>query len=330
MTQEVRIGLVGAGRIAASHAAALQKVPGVTFAAVVEPNDEAREAVTSEFGVPGFKSHEDSGFADACDAAIVSAPPVFHTQIAIDLMSNGLDLLVEKPFAINPDAARQMLAVANQLDRVIAVASKYRYSPDVRAAKRMIDEGLIGRVDTANVTFSSVFDPTARWHAIRSISGGGVISDNAPHAADLIRYVLGPIEEVAASEGPRRPGLEVEDEATLLFVTETAEVMTYLSWRRQMTAPYLEVIGDRGSIRLDWGSSMVRANGEDRQFGNGFDRVAAFQGNLLGFLASVHRHDTPAGAKTDAMAAVLVVDGLYRSLASGEVERVAAPMKVSA
>jgi predicted dehydrogenase len=122
----------------------------------------------------------------------------------------------------------------------------------------------------------------------------------------------------------------VEDEATLLFVTETAEVMTYLSWRRQMTAPYLEVIGDRGSIRLDWGSSVVRANGEERQFGNGFDRVAAFQGNLLGFLASVQRHDTPAGAKTDAMAAVLVVDGLYKSLASGEVERVAAPMKVSA
>lgn len=330
MKATVRIGLVGAGRIATTHAAAIHNVPGAVLSAIAEPNPAAREAVTSQWGVPGFTAHDEAGFSELCDVAIVAAPPVFHTQIAIDLMTAGLDLLVEKPFAIDVESAKRMLASADEHGRVIAVASKYRYSPDVREARRMVEEGVVGNIQSAEITFSSEFDPCERWHAIPSISGGGVISDNAPHAADLVRYVLGPIEEVAASEGPRRPGLEVEDEATLLLVTPLVEVMTYLSWRRHIAAPYLKVIGDQGVLKLDWKSTDLIRPGEVTQIGTGFDRMRAFQSNLTNFLESVARRDLPSGARADAIAAVEVVIGLYRSLASGAVERVMAPLSVSA
>ena len=87
MKDVLRIGLVGAGRISASHGAAINNVPGAVLAAIAEPNLVAREAVTSQWNVPGFAAHDDAGFAELCDVAIVAAPPVFHTQIAIDLMS---------------------------------------------------------------------------------------------------------------------------------------------------------------------------------------------------------------------------------------------------
>ena len=330
MKDVLRIGLVGAGRISASHGAAINNVPGAVLAAIAEPNPAARQAVTSQWGVPGFAAHDEAGFAELCDVAIVAAPPVFHTQIAIDLMGAGLDLLVEKPFAIDIESARQMLTAADEHARVIAVASKYRYSPDVREARRLVEEGAIGKIQSAEVTFSSEFDPIERWHAIPSISGGGVISDNAPHAADLVRYVLGPIEQVAASEGPRRPGLVVEDEATLLLVTPLVEVMAYLSWRRHIAAPYLRVIGDQGTLNLDWKSSELIRPEEVTQIGSGFDRMRAFQANLSNFLESVSRRDLPSGARADAIAAVEVVAGLYRSLGSGAVESVMSPLSVSA
>lgn len=330
MKDALRIGLVGAGRIAATHVAAINNVAGGVLAAIAEPDPAAREALASQWGVPGFAAHDEPGFSELCDVAIVAAPPVFHTRIAIDLMSAGLDLLVEKPFAIDVASARMMLAAADEFSRVIAVASKYRYSPDVREARRIVEEGSLGKIQSAEVTFSSEFDPIERWHAIPSISGGGVISDNAPHAADLVRYVLGPIEEVAASEGPRRPGLVVEDEATLLLITPMVEVMTYLSWRRQIAAPYLRVVGEQGVLELDWKSTELIRPGEVTQIGTGFDRMRAFQTNLTDFLGSVARRDLPSGARTDAIAAVDVVVALYRSLASGAVERVTAPLSVSA
>ena len=326
---DIRIGLVGAGRIASTHSAAINNVPGAVLSAIAEPNPEAREAVASHWGVPGFSSHDAPGFSDLCDVAIVATPPAFHTRIAIDLMNAGLDLLVEKPFAIDIESASLMLEAADTFDRVIAVASKYRYSPDVREARRLIDEGAIGKIQQAEVTFSSEFDPGERWHAIPSISGGGVISDNAPHAADLVRYVLGPIEAVAASEGPRRPGLEVEDEATLLLVTPTVEVLTYLSWRRHIAAPYFRLIGDHGALNLDWKSTELTRRGEVSTIGTGFDRMRAFQANLTNFLESVARRDLPTGARSDAMAAVEVVGGLYASLTSGVLERIRAPLSVT-
>jgi predicted dehydrogenase len=330
MKDTVRIGLVGAGRIATTHAAAIHNVPGAVLSAIAEPNPAARHNVASQWGVPGFAAHDEPGFSELCDVAIVAAPPVFHTRIAIDLMAAGLDLLVEKPFAIDVESAKLMLGAADEHGRVIAVASKYRYAPDVREARRLVEEGAIGMIQSAEVTFSSEFDPGERWHAIPSISGGGVISDNAPHAADLVRYVLGPIEEVAASEGPRRPGLEVEDEATLLLATPLVEVMTYLSWRRHIAAPYLKVIGDQGVLNLDWKSTELIRPGEVTPIGTGFDRMRAFQSNLTNFLESVSRQDLPSGAHADAIAAVEVVIGLYRSLASGAVERITAPLSVSA
>ena len=327
---DVRIGLVGAGRIAATHAAAINNVPGAVLAAIADPNPIAREAFTSQWGVPSFAAHDEPAFADLCDVAIVAAPPVFHTRIAVDLMAAGLDLLVEKPFAIDAGSANLILAAADAFNRVIAVASKYRYSPDVREARRLVEEGAIGQIQSAEVTFSSEFDPIERWHAVPAISGGGVISDNAPHVADLVRFVLGPIKEVAASEGPRRPGLVVEDEATLLLVTPLVEVMTYLSWRRHIAAPYLKVVGDLGVLKLDWKTSELIRQGEVISIGNGFDRMRAFQSNLVSFLEAVARRDVPTGARADALAAVEVVWGLYRSLASGAVETVAAPLSVSA
>ena len=327
--KEIRIGLVGAGRIASTHSAAINNVPGAVLAAIAEPNTAAREAVASHWGVPGFEAHDAQGFSELCDVAIVAAPPVFHTQIAIDLMAAGLDLLVEKPFAIDIEAANLMLKTADTFDRVIAVASKYRYSPDVREARRLIEEGAIGKIQQAEVTFSSEFDPGERWHAIPSISGGGVISDNAPHAADLVRYVLGPIEAVAASEGPRRPGLVVEDEATLLLVTPTVEVLTYLSWRRHIASPYLRVVGDNGALNLDWKSTELIRRGETSIIGTGFDRMRAFQSNLTNFLESVARRDLPSGSRSDALAAVEVVGGLYASLTSGVLEKIRAPLSVT-
>ena len=328
--KDFRIGLVGTGRIAVTHAAAMNNVPGAVLAAIAEPNPVAREALASQWGVPSFFSHDEPGFAELCDVAIVATPPAFHPRITVDLMAAGLDVLVEKPFAIDVGSANLMLSAADSYDRVIAVASKYRYSPDVREARRMVEGGVVGEVRSAEVTFSSEFDPIERWHAVPAISGGGVISDNAPHVADLIRFILGPINEVAASEGSRRPGLAVEDEATLLLVTPDVEVMAYLSWRRHIAAPYLKIVGDLGVLKLDWKTTELVRPGEVVSIGTGFDRMRAFQSNLTRFLESVSRRDVPSGARADALAAVEVVCGLYRSLASGAVEAVAAPLSVSA
>ncbi len=310
------LAVVGAGAIATAYVQALQAVPDLRLVAVVDPDEQARARLPA---VPGFASLDAMFAANVKPAAaLVLAPPIHHEGLALQLLRAGLHVLCEKPLAPSVAAATRKLLAAREQNRRLMMGSKFRYTPDVAAARALLDEQRCGDVVLYENVFCSHVDMSRRWNADPAISGGGVLIDNGCHSVDLARYLLGPIARVQAQFGRRAQPIAVEDTARMLFTSASGALGAIdLSWSvHKETDAYVRVHGTRGTLEVGWkGSRWKAAGGAWQPFGSGYDKVAAFAAQLRNFAAVVRGSARPVIDDADALASVVVIDCAYRAAA---------------
>jgi predicted dehydrogenase len=143
--------------------------------------------------------------ADNVDAVLVLAPVGLHHTIALDALAAGKHVLVEKPFAISVRAARQMVDAAAVKGLTIGVAESVRYTEPTRAARWVIDQGMLGTLQlwVSGGIGGGEWSPdriVARtpWRHLKVEGGGGPSIDWGVHLFHNIRYLMGPVTEVSA------------------------------------------------------------------------------------------------------------------------------------
>ncbi|MBM3973408.1 MAG: Gfo/Idh/MocA family oxidoreductase [Planctomycetes bacterium] len=308
----LRLLVVGFGGIAAAYHQALQRSPALRLEAVVEP-DAARLTPADAPRFASLAAYWQSGVA--ADAALVLTPPATHEAIALELLGHGLHVLCEKPLAPTIAGAKRMLAAARAAERRLMLGSKFRYTPDVIAAQRLLRAGACGDAVLYENVFCSHVDMTRRWNALPEQSGGGVLIDNGCHSVDVARFLLGPIARVQAMFGRKAQPLAVEDTARLLFTSQGGALGSIdLSWSmHKETDSYVRIHGTKGTLEVGWKASRWKpVGGEWRRFGDGYDKIAAFAGQLADFAAATA--GAPGAIEDgDALASVVVIDAAYRS-----------------
>jgi predicted dehydrogenase len=135
-----RVALVGAGAFGRNHLRVIHASPNAALAGVFDL-DPARAAVAAQpYGCPVFDSLE--ALARASDAAVVATPTVTHSEIGCRLMHLGLDVLVEKPVAHSPAAARTLVETSRSTGRVLQVGHLERFNPAVIALAAVVTKPL--------------------------------------------------------------------------------------------------------------------------------------------------------------------------------------------
>lgn len=329
MTAQFRLGLIGTGGIARAYAAAIANDGVARLAAVADTNKDVLDPFAAEFGATPFTSHLGLAAAGLCDAVVVTTPPVTHAHIVIDLVSRGLPVLCEKPFSVDLDSAWRMARVARDHGVLLSMASKFRFSDDVIAAREMVQSGLVGTPLVLENVFTGVVDMTRRWNSNAAVGGGGVLIDNGTHSVDIIRYFLGPVTEVLAVAGPRIQPITVEDSVTLLARTAggaLAQVESSWSYHKDRSA-FIGIIGTEGAIEVGWRGSRLRRQpaGPWEPFGSGYDKVASFARQIRHFVAVARGEDEPLPDTEDALASVAVIQAAYRSMSTGRWQTVGDP-----
>jgi predicted dehydrogenase len=316
----VRIGIIGAGNIGGAYAEAITSSLTVSLSAVCDINGAQAQSVVDGTDAIAFDSHQELAESGTCDAVIVSTPPVTHEDVAIDCLTNGIDVLCEKPFTLTIESAYDMFNVAAREDRLLAMASKFRYVPDIAEARDLIRSGAVGEPTVVDVTFASPVDMSGRWNSVPSISGGGVLIDNGTHAVDIVRYLVGPISRVSAMSGRSVGDDSVEDTAIILAETERQAIVNIqVSWSMAAhNESYVVVRGTGGTLKIGWAESMLRrSNGGDwSTFGSGYSKMEALRTNVEDFAACALGYAPMRITTSDVMASVRVVDGAYRAIRS--------------
>jgi predicted dehydrogenase len=315
----MNFGLVGAGAIAKTHVDAFARRNDARLLGIADVNLEAASKLAGEQSARTFASVDDLLNSPLpLDAVVICTPPSTHEEIAVACANRGLHVLCEKPFATDSASARRMVRAAVRSRTTLTMASKFRYTPDVAAAKSIIERGLLGEILLLENVFASRVDMRNRWNAQPKVSGGGVLVDNGAHSVDLLRYFLGPLAEVNAVEGKRVQSLAVED-TVRVFVRSQAGVVGSidLSWsmNKEVDA-FLSFYGSDGVLHVGWKGSRYRLHnsGEWTTIGAGYDKVEAFSRQLGNFCAAIREEEALVIGPDDAIASVDAIEAAYRSL----------------
>jgi predicted dehydrogenase len=314
----LRLGIVGAGRIAASYAEIVSGCDLVEMVGVADQDPAASKRLAMELDCDPFDSHLSLAEAARPDAIILCTPPITHPDITIDMLHEQISVMCEKPLATSSSEARRMLAVAASSSGILTMASKFRYVEDVLRARELVHSGQIGELILVENTFASRVDMADRWNSDPETSGGGVLIDNGTHSVDLVRFILGPITEVMAVEGRRIQGLSVEDTAQIFLkgvdgVRATIDLSWSLNKEREW---FLEIYGSTGTIQVGWGRSRYRLgdSGDWVELGTGYKRQQAMRAQVENFASAIVNGEKLRIDATDAIASVEVIEAAYRSL----------------
>jgi 2-alkyl-3-oxoalkanoate reductase len=201
-TAPVRVGLVGCGRIARTHARYVQGLSFAQLAAVCDPVESAAKSLAEDFKVPAHYGDLRQMLAEAkLDAVHVLTPPATHAQVAIAAMEAGAHALVEKPMALDLSEAEKMVAVARRTGRTLAVDHNRWFDPVVQRARDLLTSGALGDlvgvdvVQGAAVEEVQAFASGSKRHWSADLPGG-VMHNLAPHPAYLLRNFVGKIDAV--------------------------------------------------------------------------------------------------------------------------------------
>ncbi len=327
--EPVRFGLVGAGAIAQAYAQAFSQTVAAKLVAVADSRREAAEKMADAAQCQAFTDAESMADAVELDAVLVCTPPSTHREICCSLLERGIHVLCEKPLAISSADAEAMIAAAEARGLHFTMASKFRYVVDVQKAKELIADGTIGEVVLFENVFTGRVDMSTRWNSNPEIAGGGVLIDNGTHSVDVARFCLGELAEVQAMEGNRIQLLPVEDTAKMFIRSRQGVLGSIdLSWSVSKELPYfIAVYGSEGTILVGWRESKFRRTGDAEWtvFGAGYDKFAAFRGQIENFAGVVRGEEALVVTSVDALASVQVIEAAYRSLARGAWEPITEP-----
>jgi len=178
----VRVAVVGAGAFGRNHLRVYRELEQAGFpvalAAVVDPDEGARVAAEAKYGVPVYATIEECLAAGRLDVASVCVPTVHHAECARELLSAGVDLLIEKPLAASVAEADEIVRLTHELGRVVQVGHLERFNPAVRAVRELLNRPMFFEAHRL-----SVFTP-------RSLDVD-VVLDLMIHDLDIVLKLVG-------------------------------------------------------------------------------------------------------------------------------------------
>jgi predicted dehydrogenase len=242
MADAVRYGLVGygsGGRI--FHAPLIASTPEIEFVGVVTRSPERRAQLPK--GVAAYDSIAGLAAAGA-QAVTVTTPAATHAGLALEAIAHGLAVVVDKPFTLDAESAREVTTAAADAGVLLTVYQNRRWDSDFRTVQNLIAEGAIGDVRR----FESRFE---RWAPDREVpaAGGGTLLDFGAHLVDQALLQFGPVTRVYAE----LHGSERLDDDVFVALHHAGGVESHLwgSWRQAAPGPRFRVSGTTGTYIVD-------------------------------------------------------------------------------
>jgi len=268
MASKIRVALFGyglAGRY--FHAPLISVVDSLQLDAIVTSNPERTAAARAEHPEARVLPTVEEVFSDprSYDLVVVATGNLAHAPQTERALRAGLGAVVDKPLCATSTEAKQLAELARETGQLLTVFQNRRWDSDFLTVRRLLDEGVLGRVHR----FESRFErwrpePKGGW---REMSGademGGLLYDLGSHLVDQVLHLLGPARTVYAEVRAVRRGVASDDDVFLALEHESGT--TSHLWASSIAAeqgPRFRVLGDRAAYvvhGLDSQEDLLRA-----------------------------------------------------------------------
>lgn len=226
MEPTLNVALVGYGLVGkVVHAPLIRHTPGLHLHTVV-----SSDASKVHADVPGMRvvADADLAFADPdIDLVVIAAPNAVHATLANAALAAGKHVVVDKPFTITSQDARQVIANATRAQRLVSVFQNRRWDSDFLTVQQLIADGVLGEI----AEFHSHFDRhrplvADRWRE-RDQPGSGSWYDLGPHLLDQALQLFGMPLAVTADIALQRDRAQAADYFHVLLRYPTLRVVLH-------------------------------------------------------------------------------------------------------
>jgi predicted dehydrogenase len=303
-----------------------------TLVAVADINPEAAAATALEFGCRAEEQWRDLVSANDVDVVVVSTPNGFLAEIAGAALQAGKHVLLEKPMGRNLAEARAIAGAAQANGKLVKVGFNHRYHPALARAHQMIVQGTIGRLINLRLRYGHGGRPgyEKEWRGNPHLAGGGELTDQGVHALDLIHWMAGMPNRVAAlTQTAVWPIAPLEDNGFALLAFEDGVIASvHTSWTQWKNLFSLEIFGEQGAVIVEglggsYGIETLAVH--RRKLAGGAPEIdsRSFEGPDVSwrdewaeFLAAMREGTPYQGGPADGLAVMTMLDALYRSAGS--------------
>jgi UDP-N-acetyl-2-amino-2-deoxyglucuronate dehydrogenase len=256
ITGEVRVALVGCGRISRNHLDAIAKVDGLRLVSVADVDMDRARAVGEAQGVPAFGSLEEMLATVPSDLVAICTPSGLHPRHGVTAARAGRHVLTEKPMAISLESADELVQACDAAGVHLFVVKQNRLNPPIQLLKRAVDKGRFGRIYMANVTVrwtrpQDYYDAEP-WRGTWEFDGGAIMNQ-ASHYVDLMQWLVGPAESVMAKTATQARRIEAEDSgvAVVKFRNGALGVLevNVLTYPKNLEGS-ITLLGEKGSVKI--------------------------------------------------------------------------------
>jgi UDP-N-acetyl-2-amino-2-deoxyglucuronate dehydrogenase len=256
VSANIRIALLGCGRISANHVEAIARVEGLELVAACDIVDARAKATGEKAGVPWFTSYEKMLADVPCDAVAIATPSGLHPAHGILAAKAGKHVISEKPMAISLASADALVQACDDAGVHLFVVKQNRLNATVQLVKKAIDKGRFGRLFLANTTVHwtrpQEYYDQAPWRGTWEFDGGAFMNQ-ASHYVDLMQWLVGPVESVIAKTATMARKIEAEDTgaAVLKFRNGALGVIevTMLTYPKNLEGSFT-LIGEKGTVKI--------------------------------------------------------------------------------
>lgn len=263
MIVNAKVLVVGCGSIGRRHINNLKSL-GITKFVLCDPNKETLRKAGAGIENAALVTDFKDALKEGPDAAIICTPSSMHLDMAKELVSRGVHVLIEKPLSHTIEGCEELERIVEEKGVVAMMAMCYRFHPAFLHVKALLDAHAIGKVYHANY-YGGHYLPD--WHphadyrneyAAKKSLGGGVVLTSI-HGLDNVRWLFGDVVEAFAFvDKVSDLEMDVEDLALGVFRMDNG---SYVSWQTdflQRTGQHrLVIAGELGTIRANMSDGSI-------------------------------------------------------------------------
>lgn len=327
----VRIGILGAGRIGKTHAAAISVTAGAELIAVAEPFAEAAKAMADQYDCD-IRTISEIVAAKDIDGVIICTPTDTHADLIEQFCKAGKAVFCEKPIDLNIKRVQQCLKVVEETKGTLMVGFNRRFDPDFNGVKEAIDSGAIGKVEMVTITSRDPGAPPIDYIK----RSGGIFRDMTIHDFDVARWLLGEAVETVQAAASVLVDEEIGkagdyDSVNVILRTASGRQAVITNTRR---ASYgydqrIEVLGSKGMAAAE----NHHENSVQIATADGFTKrpllnffmeryMPAYEAEIRAFIATIERGIEPPTTGQDGLMALALADAAVKSVEQARVVKV--------
>ena len=193
-----KFAIIGVGGIGKTHLKAILNDKRCTVSALCSRTVSKCHDLKKEFSLPDDITITDDWKSllerDDIDVAAIALPPALHREVTIAFLENGKHVILEKPMALTLEEEDEMLEAEKRSGKRLGLIFQNRYYTAVQKAKKMLDEGIFGKILSVDVTshwFRGANYHNLYWRGTWESEGGGTLTAQGIHQVDMLLWLMG-------------------------------------------------------------------------------------------------------------------------------------------